>query len=136
MVDFISSFIALIVVILFLSSFFNAYVDPNKHFTLFEYFTDFDKEIPKKTEVTFKKEIVTQKRSVKKETKKEEEKSNNNINEEIAQRLSELRALKEDCNLAMKSIGVDAKQRKYLIQKVFERDRPKSVEEFIRIAFA
>lgn len=45
--------------------------------------------------------------------------------------------LKIDCDLAMKALHVNsAKERKFLIQSVFEKYQPKTVEEFLKKAFS
>lgn len=43
--------------------------------------------------------------------------------------------LKRDCDAAMKSLKVSANERKYLLTKVFNDYSPKTVEEFIKLAF-
>lgn len=44
-------------------------------------------------------------------------------------------SLMRDCNSAMKSLRVPSNERKYLIAKIFNEHSPKTVQEFIALAF-
>lgn len=125
MSDILAGFISWGIVFLFIYSFWKSFSDPSKHITITSYLTDFeDKPKPKahkpKAEVVLK-EINKPKKTVRPKPEQKEE---------------ENKELKEDCNSAMKSIGVDSNQRKYLIARIFEKYNPKTVEEFLRQAFA
>lgn len=124
MIDFIANFISLLIVLMFICSFFNAYCDPSKHITLYKYFTDFNE--PETVSVSHCQKIYQTKRKGQTKNSPKKDTKRSNVNAQ----------LKKDCDLAMKSLGVDAKQRKYLITKFFKEDAPKTVEEFISQAFA
>ena len=125
MTDIIAGFISWGIVFLFIHSFWKSFSDPSKHITLASYLTDFEDKPKTKTykprpEVVLK-EVNEPKKVTKPKPEPKEEPS---------------KQLKEDCNAAMKSIGVDSKQRKYLMNTVFSKYNPKTVEEFLRQAFA
>lgn len=126
MANTLADMISGIIVFLFIYSFVKAYNDPNKHITIGEYLTNFDQPAKKsKIQAVNNAPVATNVAKPKKITKPKPERKENPSKE-----------LKEDCNAAMKSIGVDSKQRKYLMTTVFSKYNPKTVEEFLRQAFA
>ena len=126
MTDIIAGFITWGIVFLFIHSFWESFSDPSKHITLTSYLTDFEDK--SKPEVTLK-EIHEPKKTTK--TKLANIKpppvppapKEDNLD------------LKRDCNSAMKSLKVPANERKYLLTKVFNDHSPKTVQEFITLAF-
>lgn len=120
MADTIAGFISWGIVFLFIHSFWKSFSDPSKHITLTSYLTDFEEKPKPKLDVVIK-EVHEPKKVTKPKPEPKEEPN---------------KQLKEDCNAAMKSIGVDSKQRKYLMTTVFSKYNPKTVEEFLRQAFA
>lgn len=126
MANTLADMISGIIVFLFIYSFVKAYNDPSKHITIGEYLTNFDQPATKsKSQVVNNAPIAINIAKPKKTTKPKSE-----LKEDPS------KELKEDCNAAMKSIGVDSKQRKYLMTTVFSKYNPKTVEEFLRQAFA
>lgn len=125
MTDIMAAFISWGIVFLFIHSFWKSFSDPSKHITLASYLTDFEDK-PKAKTCRPKPEVVLQKIHKPKKVTKPKPEPKEESNKE----------LKEDCNAAMKSIGVDSKQRKYLLQTVFDKHSPKTVEDFLRLAFA
>jgi len=127
MIDTLSTLITWGIVFLFTYSFWESFSDPSKHLTIISYLTDFDEKTqPSSTKTKSpqrkKKDLEFNKESNKnKPSKQAEEKPN--------------KQLKEDCNAAMKSLGVDYKQRQYLLKTIFNKFNPKTVEEFLRQAF-
>jgi hypothetical protein len=125
MTDTIAGFITLGIVFLFMHSFWKSFSDPSKHITLISYLTDFEEKPKSKTYKPRPEAVLKEAHKPKTVTKPKPE-----TKEEPSKQL------KEDCNAAMKSIGVDSKQRKYLMTTVFSKYNPKTVEEFLRQAFA
>jgi len=139
MVDFISNITVLIIVGIFWHSFFQAFFDKRKHInSLAEYLLLVEHEYEnseRKSELTKTKPIKKSKAKKTTKQKKSDLHVDKTVSEEI-QKNNEINQLKEDCNLAMQAIHVKAKERKFLIQTVFEKHNPKTVEEFLRKAFA
>ena len=138
-VDFISNITVLIIVVIFWHSFFQAFFDKKKHInSLAEYLllVEHESENTKHVSESTKAKPI-QKSKVKKikKPKKTYAPADTGVSEE-ERKNEEINKLKEDCNLAMQAIHVKAKERKFLIQTVFEKHNPKTVEEFLRKAFA
>ena len=123
MSDFLANFILVFLTALFLKSFYDSYSNPQKHFTLTEYVTlqpIGDKDAPRQRPAK-PKPLKPKPLKPKPETVKV-------IDEEE-------RALKTDCELALKKLGCDNKHSKYIIKMTFEKHSPKTVEEFLQKAF-
>lgn len=117
--------ITIIILIIFISSFLEAKNNPSKHINIYKYITLQDNENKIKNENT-------------KKPKHTNEYINNIKKEELEKQEQEKKlilSLKKDCDLAMKSLGTDSKQRKYLLQKIFSTHKPKTVQEFITLAY-
>lgn len=123
--DFISNSVSVILVLIFLSSFIEAFFNPKKHITSPMYFLGYDNEVNTQTKTKLDCVKVTAAQSQPKQKPKKNTKPETNFSDE----------LKNECNLAMKAIGVDAKQRTYLLKTIFQIHNPKTVEEFLRKAF-
>lgn len=120
MVDFLSNFILLFLTVLFLKSFYESYSNPQKHFTLAEYVTlqpIGEEDTPRVQQSNKKIKPIKPSRKV---TEAIDEAEN---------------MLKADCKLALKKLGCDEKQSKYLITMTFKHYQPKTVEEFLQKAF-
>lgn len=89
------------------------------------YFLGYDNEVNTQTKTKLDCVKVTAAQSQPKQKPKKNTKPETNFSDE----------LKNECNLAMKAIGVDAKQRTYLLKTIFQIHNPKTVEEFLRKAF-
>lgn len=117
--DFITIFLAL----LFMKSFFDAYFDESKHIDLTKYITlekNYYKPIQQARPATqIKRKPAAQKK------------------QSCPTKTASVNAdLRNDCDMAMKSLGTDAQQRKYLLKSIFDIHQPKTVQEFLKLAFS
>jgi hypothetical protein len=127
MIDTLSTLITWGIVFLFMYSFWESFSDPSKHLTIISYLTDFEE----KTQPSSTKTKSAQRK--KKDVEFNKESNKNKPSRQAEEKPNE--QLKEDCNAAMKSLGVDYKQRQYLLKTIFHKFNPKTVEEFLRQAF-
>lgn len=127
MIDTLSTLITWGIVFLFTYSFWESFRDPSKHLTIISYLTDFEE----KTQPSSTKTKSAQRK--KKDVEFNKESNKNKPSRQAEEKPNE--QLKEDCNAAMKSLGVDYKQRQYLLKTIFNKFNPKTVEEFLRQAF-
>lgn len=128
MIDTLSTLITWGIVFLFMYSFWESFSDPSKHLTIISYLTDFEE----KTQPISTKTKSAQRK--KKDVEFNKESNKNKPSRQAEEKPNE--QLKEDCNAAMKSLGVDYNQRQYLLKTIFNKFNPKTVEEFLRQAFA
>ena len=128
MIDTLSTLITWGIVFLFMYSFWESFSDPSKHLTIISYLTDFEE----KTQPISTKTKSAQRK--KKDVEFNKESNKNKPSRQAEEKPNE--QLKEDCNAAMKSLGVDYKQRQYLLKTIFNKFNPKTIEEFLRQAFA
>lgn len=135
-VDIITNFWLAVILATFCIRFFDCFTDESKHIDILEYLTNFDADDKRKTKTKPKKdksfEAVVDIQAQEAEEKTSKAKADELNAEAEKQRLEKL---KQECNLAMKSLGVGSKERKYLISVVFEKHNPKSVQEFLQKAF-
>lgn len=127
MIDTLSTLITWGIVFLFMYSFWESFSDPRKHLTIISYLTDFEE----KTQPSSTKTKSAQRQ--KKDVEFNKESNKNKPSRQAEEKPNE--QLKEDCNAAMKSLGVDYKQRQYLLKTIFNKFNPKTVEDFLRQAF-
>lgn len=67
----------------------------------------------------------------------EEKKETNNKDKQTKDRTGEYTDLQMDCIAALKSLGIKTKkEQKFLVNNIFNKHNPKTVEEFIKLAFA
>lgn len=124
MVDFMSNIILLFLTALFLKSFFESYNDPRKHFSLTEYVTlqPLGKDVPVKH---YRQRTVTKKAEKSAPPKPTITKNKNGYTQ-----------LQQDCFDALKSVGVKTvRERKYLVNSIFNDNDPKNIQEFLQLAF-
>lgn len=111
-------------VLMFINSFLSAKNNPSKHINMYDYVAC----KPMRREVSIC-EHKTKNRSPK-PTKKSKPVKQKPKQETVNQDLY------NDCDLAMKSLKVDAKQRKYLLNKEFSSNKhPSNVQEFLTRVF-
>lgn len=124
MVDFMSNIILLFLTALFLKSFFESYNDPRKHFSITEYVTlqPLGKDVPVKD---YRQQTVTKKAEKNAPPKPTITKNKNGYTQ-----------LQQDCFDALKSVGVKTvRERKYLVNTIFNDNDPKNIQDFLQLAF-
>lgn len=122
MTDIIANIFVVIIIVIFFSSFFNSYFDESKHISIRKYVMLEDNYYHSKATKT---KLATIKPPPVPPAKKQAPPKPKEDNLD----------LKRDCNSAMKSLKVPANERKYLLTKVFNDHSPKTVQEFITLAF-
>jgi len=131
MSDFIANTTVLVACLIFWYSFFSSFIDKRKHInSMAEYLLLVEHESKQEIEPTtnqqkpqINQEYIVGSLDIQIEEDTKDESSTNQ--------------LKIDCDLAMKALHVNsAKERKFLIQSVFEKYQPKTVEEFLKKAFS
>jgi hypothetical protein len=123
MTDIIANIVTIIIILIFCSSFLESYFDESKHISIRKYVMLEDnyycsRNSSKKTKTPIKKHQAPPAKNKQPPKPKEDNSS-----------------LIRDCNSAMKSLKVPSNERKYLIAKIFNEHSPKTVQEFIALAF-
>ncbi len=124
MVDVLSNIILLFLVSLFLKDFFESYNNPRKHFSLTEYITlqPLEKDVPINR---ISQQTVT--KAVKKDAPSKPI---------VVKNKNGYTQLQQDCFDALKSVGVKTvRERKYLVNTIFNDNDPKNIQEFLQLAF-
>lgn len=131
-VEIITNFWLAVILTIFCIRFFDCFTDESKHIDILQYLTLSDiRDKPKTKDKSFEA-VIDIKSPQKVEEKTSVTKTQKLNGEEDKQRLEKL---KQDCNLAMQSLGIKKNERKYLIAVVFDKHNPKSVQEFLQKAF-
>ncbi len=130
MVDVLSNIILLFLITLFLKSFFESYNNPRKHFSISEYVTlqPLEKDAPIQQTATRSFSNPANMNAAKRAPKQPKPK--------IARNQDGYTSLQQDCFDALKSVGIKTvKERKYLVNAIFNDNDPKTIQEFLHIAF-
>ena len=128
MIEVASNLIVIFLLWVFIDAFTRSKENAKKKYTFVEWLTlqdiDDQKPINVKANVSYKK--TKKKQKVNQKQKKEAEAKKEDVDTEIL----------EDCKSAMKYLGVDSRQQKYLINKFLEKNMEiVSVEDFIEKTF-